>query len=252
MLTKDNAICIRALDYSETSQIVTFFARGNGKFSAIAKGSKRPKSPFDGTIEPLALGQIVFIPKPKLATLTEFAQEPAFTGLGSDLFVLNCCLFAAELLNLLTDDYDPHPELFDSFVQFLSDLQQTEPCEHRKKAVLALLILFQLGLLKDIGLQPILGSCVNCKSKYRSWPQTQNWLQAYFSSQANGLVCRDCEANFPDKIRVSKNSAGCLADFKIFAGAGEKILNEVEKVLAYHFTKLLHRPLKMAKHVIIN
>ncbi|UCC23759.1 MAG: recombination protein O N-terminal domain-containing protein, partial [Planctomycetota bacterium] len=31
MLTKDLAICIRAVDYSETSQIVTFFTRANGK-----------------------------------------------------------------------------------------------------------------------------------------------------------------------------------------------------------------------------
>ncbi|MHC4433863.1 MAG: DNA repair protein RecO, partial [Planctomycetota bacterium] len=48
MLTKDMAICIRAVDYSETSQIVTLFARDTGKIGAIAKGSKRPKSKFDG------------------------------------------------------------------------------------------------------------------------------------------------------------------------------------------------------------
>ena len=60
MLTKDTAICIRAVDYSETSQILTFFSRDNGKFSAIAKGSKRPKSAFDGPIEIFAYGKIVF------------------------------------------------------------------------------------------------------------------------------------------------------------------------------------------------
>ena len=51
MLTKDTAICIRTVDYSETSQIVTFFTRAKGKLTAIAKGSKRPKSAFDGTVE---------------------------------------------------------------------------------------------------------------------------------------------------------------------------------------------------------
>ncbi|MFQ6036643.1 MAG: DNA repair protein RecO, partial [Sedimentisphaerales bacterium] len=56
MLIKDTAICIRAVDYSETSQIVTFFTRATGKIRAIAKGSKRPKSAFDGPIEILSFG----------------------------------------------------------------------------------------------------------------------------------------------------------------------------------------------------
>ena len=74
MLTKDLAICIRAIDYSETSQIVTFFTRASGKIGAIAKGSKRPKSAFDGPIEIFSHGRIVFTDsnKEKLATLTEF------------------------------------------------------------------------------------------------------------------------------------------------------------------------------------
>ena len=41
MLTKDRAICVRVADYSETSQVVTLFARLSGKVRAIAKGSKR-------------------------------------------------------------------------------------------------------------------------------------------------------------------------------------------------------------------
>jgi DNA repair protein RecO (recombination protein O) len=160
MLTKDTAVCIRVVDYSETSQIVTFFTKANGKVGAIAKGSKRPKSAFDGPIEMLSYGEIVFSDpaKEKLATLTEF-QQHGFTGLTSNLFAFNCCLFAAELLNKLTHDNDPHPELFDSFLQFLHDVS-----EHRD--TLSLLILFQLTLLREIGLMPILNACANCKTRY--------------------------------------------------------------------------------------
>ena len=60
MLTKDTAICIRAIDYSETSQILTFFTRDTGKIGAIAKGSKRPKSSFGGPFEIFSYGKIVF------------------------------------------------------------------------------------------------------------------------------------------------------------------------------------------------
>ena len=81
MLKKDLAVCIRTVDYSETSQIVTFFAKDAGKISAIAKGSKRPKSSFDGPIELFAHGPVVYTEtsKDKLATLTEFQQQISFS-----------------------------------------------------------------------------------------------------------------------------------------------------------------------------
>ena len=115
MLIKDIAICIRAIDSSETSQIVTFFTKDQGKISVIAKGSKREKSAFDGTIEMFSNGSVVFTDPARghLGTLTEFDQQPFFTNLSTDFFKLNCSLFAAELIDKFTDDCDPHPELFD-------------------------------------------------------------------------------------------------------------------------------------------
>jgi DNA repair protein RecO (recombination protein O) len=243
MLTKDTAVCIRAVDYSETSQIVTFFARATGKINAIAKGSKRPKSAFDGPIEIFSQGKIVFSGsnREKLSTLTEFEQQPSFSGLRSNLFALNCCLFGAELLNNMTDDYDPHAGLFDSFTQLLQNTGDAK----NKSEMLALLILFQLSLLKEVGLRPILDACTNCKNDFNA-----GWSGIYFSSSANGLICPDCEANFQDKMALTKNAAGCLANLKLLAGAQEKTLSEVERVLIYHFTELLgHRP-KLAKHIL--
>jgi DNA repair protein RecO (recombination protein O) len=245
VLIKDTAICIRAIDYSETSQIVTFFTRATGKIGAIAKGSKRPKSAFDGPIEIFSHGKIVFADsnKEKLATLTEFEQQPGPTGLRNGLFALNCRLFGAELLNSLTHDYDPHPDLFDSFLQFLQNINESQATSHE----LSLLILFQLALLKEVGLRPVLNACVNCKTQY-AIRNTQ--YDFYFSSSANGLICRDCEASFPDKIRLTRNAANCLANVKLIAESQEKTLKEIERVFISHFTELLGRPPKMAKHIL--
>jgi len=248
MLTKDLAVCIRTVDYSETSQIVTFFTKATGKISAIAKGSKRPKSSFDGPIEILSHGKIVFsdTKKETLATLTEFeaaSGAAGFVGLHKNLFALNCCLFAAELLNSLTHDYDPHPELFESFLQFLQDANEKE----NNDRILSLLIIFQLALLKEVGLQPILSHCVNCKTRHQRRATSD---ELYFSSSANGLICRDCEASFPDKIRLSNPAANCLSNLNQITKATKKTLTEIEKVLIYHFTEILHRQPKMAKHIL--
>jgi len=37
---------------------------------------------------------------------------------------------------------------------------------------------------------------------------------------------------------------------KLLAESQEKTLNEIEKFLIYHFTELLNRPPKMAKHIV--
>ncbi len=256
MLSKDTAICIRAVDFSETSQIVTFFARAAGKISAIAKGSKRPKSAFDGPIEIFSYGKIVFSDsnKEKLATLTEFAPTPAlaftrkrggagFTNLSNNLSALNSCLFAVELLDKLTHDYDPHPQLFDDFLQFLENTQNI----NNKSEMLALLILFQLSLLKEVGLRPVLNACANCKTRYEGRKMRD---EVYFSSSANGLVCRDCEGAFPDRLRLTRRAANCLANLKLLAESQEKTLIEIETVLLHHFTELLGRKPKMAKYIL--
>jgi DNA repair protein RecO (recombination protein O) len=249
MLLKDQAICIRATDYSETSQIVTLFTKENGKISAIAKGSKRPKSAFDGPIEVLSRGRIVFADsnKDRLATLTEFEQQPASGSWSKNFMALNCALFGAELLGVLTHDYDPHPELFDSFLQFLRDTSEIPEAPGSSRDALALLILFQLALLRQVGLQPVLNACGNCRRGFCA-----DWNETYFSSSANGLICRDCETSYPDKIRLSETAADCLSNLKLIVDAEEKTLNEVEKVLIHHFTEILHHRPKMAKHILKN
>ncbi|MFA5238883.1 MAG: DNA repair protein RecO [Phycisphaerae bacterium] len=251
MLTKDTAICLRTTDYSETSQIVTLFTRATGKIAAIAKGAKRPKSAFDGPIEILSLGQIVFSDssRDKLATLTEFQQKSVFTCKADNLFALNCCLFAAELLNNLTHDYDPHPELFDSFLQFLQHTNEIRDASDERRDLLSLLILFQLTLLREIGLMPVLNACVNCRTSHKSRVTGD---KIYFSSSANGLVCKDCEPSFPDRIGLSKNAADCLNNTRLIAQAKESTLIEIEKGLVHHFTEILHKPPKMAKHILKN
>ena len=243
MSTKDTAICIRTVDYSDTSQIVTLFSAASGKISAIAKGSKRKKSSFGGPIELFSYGQIIFIPSVsgKLATLAEFQQKPVFMPLRRNLYAINCAMFAAELIAAFTHDHDPHPVLFDAFVGFIHDVQDAGDDDK----ALALLILFQLSLLSDIGTKPVLAMCANC-----SMPFSEKWHRTYFSSSANGLICPDCEQTFTDKLHLTPQAASVLFDLKQIQDAEINTLKLIEKTLIYHFTELLHRPPRMAKYFL--
>lgn len=245
MLTKDRAVCLRALDYSETSQIVTLFGRQSGKIRAIAKGSKRAKSAFDGPIEVLSFGNIIYsgASEGKLATLTEFQQHPVRGEIRRHLFALNSGLFAAELVDLLTHEYDPHPDLFDHFVQFLQDIEEGV-LEPNRRDILIRLILFQLVLLYEAGLRPVLNACANCKR-----PFGPDWHESYFSQSANGLICRDCEMSFPDRVLLSTKAVKYLTDVRQIAKAEDQTLDEIEKILIRHFTGILGHRLRMAEYV---
>lgn len=245
MLNKDRAVCIRTVDYSETSQILTLFGRLSGKIRAIAKGSKRVKSAFEGPIEVLSCGQIVYSPAfgGRLATLTEFQPDPTRGGIRRCLFALNCALFAAELVDLLTDECDPHPDLFDHFTEFLQDIDEGR-VEATRRDILIRLILFQLVLLYEAGFRPILGSCANCRRPFGS-----DWTEAYFCHPANGMICRDCEMNFSDKIRLSVKAARYLTEVRQIVNADEQTLDEIERVLIRHLTGILGYRLMMADYI---
>lgn len=243
MLVKDRAVCLRTVDYSETSQVVTLFAEQAGKISAIAKGSRRPKSAFEGPIEIFSFGSIVFQPARggQLGTLTEFQQQPLFRGLRSTLYGLQCGLCAAELVEVLTTSADPNPSLFNALVQFLGDLQSTTDANQQ----LSLLILFQLRFLREIGLLPVLQQCVNCSHPYRG-----NWRTTHFVSEVNGLVCPDCESAFSDKIALSRQAVDALSDLHHLDHCHQKVRLEIEKLLLDHITYLIHHPLKTASAIL--
>src|SRR5262245_4219832 len=111
---KSRAIVLRVIEFSESSCVVTLFTEDFGKIGALAKGAKRPKSPFEGALDLLALVRIVFLRKSSeaLDLLTEARLERRFRSAQSDLARLYAGYYVAELLAELTDAGDPHPELF--------------------------------------------------------------------------------------------------------------------------------------------
>jgi DNA repair protein RecO (recombination protein O) len=238
MLKKDKGICIRTTDYSESSQILTFFTAQNGKLSLIAKGAKRPKSSFSGPVELCTVGDMVFSLRDseKLGTLTEF--NPTFFGftLRKKLLAINCGLFACELLNLFTKELDPHPTMFDEAMIFLQKLE-----ENSDDKVLPFLILFEFALLSETGSKPLCDCCANCKRKFAG-----DWQHFYFSSLANGFICRDCESVFIDKKKISGECAKCLNRSAKIPACNNKVLVEMQNLLIEYIIHILERPPRTA------
>ncbi len=120
----DDAVVLRRFDWSETSQIAWLFTRAHGLVRGVAKGAKRPKSAFDGGLEPLTRGEVGAIVKPDsdLATLTSWDLRVVCWAARSSLEANRAALFAAGLLASIVSDHDPHPPIFDALVGLLDAL----------------------------------------------------------------------------------------------------------------------------------
>jgi DNA repair protein RecO len=160
MSITDHAICLRRSDYSETSLVVRFMTRLHGQVATIAKGVKRPKSKFGGSIDLLTVGQAVFtLPREgssgTMGLLMAWDQTDVFPCLRTDLLRHAAATTAGELLGRLIEELDPHPASFDAMLTFLRALQADQPPIRR-------LAEFMRSLLLDVGLTPNVDACVNC------------------------------------------------------------------------------------------
>src|SRR5438105_12133836 len=122
-MEKALALVVRTTDWSETSRIATLWTREFGKVRALAKGGRRLKSNFESALDLLTVCSIVFLRKSSgsLDLLTEAQVLERFPRLRTDLQALYAAYYVAELLADWTEDYDPHPTLFDAVVAALED-----------------------------------------------------------------------------------------------------------------------------------
>src|SRR5947209_10102223 len=100
------------------------WTREFGKVRVLAKGGRRLKSNFESALDLLTVCSIVLLRKSSgsLDLLTEARVARRFPQLRADLPALYAGYYIAELLSDWTEDYDPHPNLFDEALDTLQTL----------------------------------------------------------------------------------------------------------------------------------
>jgi DNA repair protein RecO (recombination protein O) len=246
MPEREPAICLRAVDYSETSQVLQFLTRNAGVLSLMGKGTKRPKSSTGGAVDLLAEGELVFIAKKRegLGVLVEFTESVSRRSLRTHAVALNAALYALELAGESLAENDPHPDVFDLLHNVLVRL--AEP----NVPVPAVMAYFQWRLLRNVGLLGQMHACTGCGVGASGGPG-----RVYFSSAQGGLLCGVCERPVAQKIRVDEQALAGLAALAA-AEAGHKAnladpqARAVLRLLDYHVTYQLGHRLRMSRHVI--
>lgn len=187
------AIVLRTVEFSETSLIVTLFSRDFGRLSAMAKGARRPKGPFEGSLDLLAVCRVVVLRKSSdaLDLLTEAKLQRRFRGAERSLERLYGGYYLAEMLRLLTDDHDPHPDLFALTLQTLQQIDGTGE-------VASSLVYFDLQSLRMLGHSPGIDRCTSCGDQVAAAGRVS------FALLTGGIVCHHCRSRQRQTISVRR------------------------------------------------
>ncbi len=227
------AIVLHAYDFSESSQVLSVLCRETGRLRLLAKGTRRStRTRFNPGIDLLEYGRLVARPgreHGQLGVLIEWAQLDPFLHIRRSRIRLLSAIYAAELTERMTEDADPHPELFDD----LLDLLRTLDCGARAPASNPLsdvaLTRFVARLLRAVGYAPSWTHCAVCGRPYP--PGARAW----FSTTAGGLLCSRCATRYADRLAVAP---GVLAKNP---GPRESLARF--ELLDAYITRLLGRPL---------
>lgn len=121
---RDEGLCVRQWDWSETSQTVSLFGRETGLIRALAKGSRRENASFSGGLDVVTRGEFEAITKPagQLATLTSWDLVETFPRVRRSLRPFGASMVVMEVVLTTAPEGDARHGLYDASVRALRDI----------------------------------------------------------------------------------------------------------------------------------
>ena len=149
MMQKATGLILRTRPLTETSLIIHWLTPAFGRIATVARGARRPKSPFLGKLDLFYEADFSFSRSrhSDLHNLREAGLRETHPALRADIIKLSQAAYAAALIELATETETPLPAVFELLRGFLD-------CLCRQKPSAQLTFAFELKLLRELGLDP--------------------------------------------------------------------------------------------------
>lgn len=195
------AIVLRSWPFGESDKIVSFFTKGYGKVTGIAKGAKRSRKRFVNTLEPFSLVNLRFQDRPSSSLAFVHACDfiRLFKYLTTSLEKIAHASYLIEITDELTREREENRPLFEHLKEGLTFLEE-------RGTSLSFLTFFELKLLRVSGYQPMLERCRRCGKKWRLHYQSQ-WR---FSLRDGGILCESCSPFRKEALPLSQEAIDAL------------------------------------------
>ena len=204
-IEKTEAIVLRAINYRDTSKIVTFYTKRYGKMSAIAKGARNPKSKFGSLFQPLNYLQIVFYRREnrelQYVSSSDFVKY--FKSLTSNMDKFAIAMSLIEIVNRVMHDEEENVPIFELLVTSLAELDKREIFASN------VFIHFGLHLAVDLGFMPNFTQCLICGSAI----DLEKERKVCYVIEKGGPLCEKCSANVDESFLLSNSALLVLQSF---------------------------------------
>lgn len=197
-----NAIVLYRRPFAEVDGCVTLYSWERGKLDLVVRGLKKIKSKLAGHLEPLTLASIMAVRGRQYDYVGAAVSEQSCGGIKCDLEKLTAAGRAINVFNKLVKIGVVDEKLFILLKNFLQILNNYKPSAISYELFLQTFI---FKLLSELGHQPELYYCVNCRSKITP-------VGMKFDPARGGLICGKCSAGLKEKeqLTISENSVKLL------------------------------------------
>lgn len=151
MEERSEGIVLRTRPLTDTSLVVLWLTPELGRISTVAKGARRPKSPFAGKLDLFFEAQFSFARSGRsdLHTLREVMVTDAHARLRTDFALLHQAAYFTVLVEQGTERETPLPEMHALLRDYLRHLPERECLPEAMFA-------FEFQLLRILGMAPAL------------------------------------------------------------------------------------------------
>lgn len=189
-------IVLRAVNYRESSRILTVFSRDRGRITVSAKGCLRPKCRERAATEQFTLGEYGLTERTGRYYLNTACIEDAFYNLRLDIDRLAHAAYFVELCESVLNEEEPQGELFDLLALMLKSL-----CDGKINLEMVRLF-FEVKAMDILGFRPEVSSCAACGGDLKD--------KLWFSVTAGGAVCENCRLEAADGKPMLPGTAAFL------------------------------------------
>jgi DNA repair protein RecO (recombination protein O) len=185
-IIESESLILKSYSLAEADKIVVFLTQGHGLVRGVAKGAKRLKSRFGGSLEPFSVVNLTFFQREEreLVSISNIELQESYFTQAARPEVLQKFSYLSELLVEFAPPNEPNERLY-RMARICLETAANDP-----GSLEAIVLYFELWLLRLAGFLPVWSNCDGCRSEFTSGAVTN--LQINFH-----LLCLDCLRNKP-------------------------------------------------------
>ncbi|CAM2842170.1 MULTISPECIES: DNA repair protein RecO [Slackia] len=196
------ALVVRKVKLGETDRIVHLIADDGRLVKAVAKGARKPTSPFSSRLEVFSVVDVLLAQGRSLDIVKEARLVDAHAGVRLDLLRAAAAAPLIECIAKAAQPDLPNPRSYACAVAALDAMDDAEAGDALAIGAAALLKVYSFT-----GFRPSFDACVSCGRRLDVDAARQERSLLAFSAFDGGVLCDSC-GRFSDAVRLSAETLG--------------------------------------------